>query len=211
MKPIKGPISGLEKFLPPGTFALVAPYFEQYQIQLTVKQERKNVLGDYRHPFQAITYHKISVNGNLNPYSFLVTLLHELAHLTTYVQYKNTVGAHGKEWKNEFKKILIPFLQQQLLPPDIHNALIHYIKNVKATTCGDANLYKALAKYNARASNLTFVDELPVGAYFRTPKDGRVFRKESKRRTRYLCTEVKTKVSYLFPGIYEVELIESVS
>ena len=40
--------------------------------------------------------HRISVNGNLNKYSFLITLIHELAHLLTFTQYKNRVDPHGR-------------------------------------------------------------------------------------------------------------------
>lgn len=208
MKPIKGPIDGLIQFLPEGTFPFVAPYFSQHKVQLTVKQERKNVLGDYINPTPKTPYHRISINGNLNPYSFLVTLLHELAHLTTYIKYKHSVSAHGSEWKNEFKIILTPFIQHALLPEDIHHALLQYMHNVKATTCGDALLYKTLARYNPRAHRISFVDEIPEGHYFKTPKTGKVYIKGAKRRTRYLCTEVSTQTVYLFPGIYEVEKID---
>lgn len=210
MKSQKGPISGLKDFLPEDTFPLVLPFFELYRINLTIKQERKSILGDYRNPTPAHPVHKISVNGNLNPYSFLVTLLHELAHLETFVKYKHTVAAHGKEWKEEFRKILLPFLRKNLFPNDIGQALVNYINNVKATTCGDVTLYKTLSKYNKKSSsNLVFVDELPLGSIFKVPHSGKIFRKENKRRTRHICIEVATNISYLFPGIYEVELIST--
>src|SRR5690606_7791450 len=144
MPPITSPIDDLERFLPPNTFHGVLPYFQKYTIQLTIKAERKRVLGDYRNPTPQSPIHKISINGTLNPYSFLITLLHELAHLETFVQYKGKVAAHGKEWKIAFQKIMLPFLQQQLLPSEIAKAVMQYMNNIKASTCGDPLLYKTL-------------------------------------------------------------------
>ncbi|RYE12749.1 MAG: hypothetical protein EOP51_30980, partial [Sphingobacteriales bacterium] len=70
----------LQNFLPKDTFEMVMPYFRQHNIYLTLTRERKSVLGDYRNPTRDYPYHQVSVNINLNPYSFLITLLHELAH-----------------------------------------------------------------------------------------------------------------------------------
>src|ERR1700742_4582889 len=89
----------LEQFLPNGTFEKVAPFFKTHTIHLTVTHERKSVWGDYRSPSPDCPVHRISINANLNQYSFLITLLHELAHLLTYVHFKNEHAPHGKEWK----------------------------------------------------------------------------------------------------------------
>src|SRR4051812_26973172 len=113
----------LERFLPEGSFELVAPFFKSHTIHLTLTHERKSVLGDYKHPFQGNPYHRISVNVNLNPYSFLITLLHELAHLLVYVHFKNNVSPHGKEWKTQFRHILIPFIGKGFFPRDVEKAL----------------------------------------------------------------------------------------
>src|SRR5829696_6839224 len=97
----EAPISHLENFLPPATYEAVLQYLQFYKIHLTIAKERKSILGDYRHRTHHEN-HRISVNGNLNHFSFLITLLHELAHLLTFEQYKNNVQAHGKEWKTIF-------------------------------------------------------------------------------------------------------------
>src|SRR6187455_1143572 len=108
-------ISQLQDYLPPGTYDAVLGYLRQYKVHLTVARERKSILGDYRHR----TYHdnhRISVNGNLNKYSFLITLLHELAHLLTFEQLSNNVMAHGREWKMTYAKLLDQFLQHHIFP-----------------------------------------------------------------------------------------------
>src|SRR5512147_1935841 len=94
----EAPISALQHFLPPDTLEPVLTYLHHYHVHLTVAKERKSILGDYRHRTHAKN-HRISVNGNLNKYAFLITLLHELAHLLTYEQFGNSVMAHGMEWK----------------------------------------------------------------------------------------------------------------
>ena len=76
-------ISALQHFLPPNTYDAVSAYLHQYHVHLTVAKERKSILGDYRHRTHGKN-HRISVNGNLNKYAFLITLLHELAHLLTF-------------------------------------------------------------------------------------------------------------------------------
>ena len=72
------PVNHLEQFLPSGTGEAVLHYLHEYKVHLTIARERKSILGDYRHRTHQQN-HRISVNGNLNPYAFLVTLLHEIA------------------------------------------------------------------------------------------------------------------------------------
>ena len=105
----EAPISQLQDFLPPNTYDGVLSYLRQYKVHLTVAKERKSILGDYRHR-TSHTNHRISVNGNLNKYSFLITLLHELAHLVTFEQHGNRVLAHGREWKTIYGVFLHQFL-----------------------------------------------------------------------------------------------------
>src|SRR5690242_15743976 len=92
----------LAQFIPENTFEKVAPYFQTHAVHLTLTHERKSLLGDYRSPTREEPYHKISINATLNPYSFLITLLHELAHLETFIHFKDTVPPHGREWKTQF-------------------------------------------------------------------------------------------------------------
>src|SRR3954468_11923041 len=125
------PIGQLSDYLPAGTYEAVLHYLRFYKVHLTVAQERKSILGDYRHRTQ-YENHRISVNGNLNKWSFLITLIHELAHLLTFEQYNNRVAAHGKEWKTIYGQLLHQFLQQNIFPPDIRAELSQSLKNPAA-------------------------------------------------------------------------------
>ena len=147
MAKVEHPLNALNAYLPEGAFEPVVALINQYKVHLTVTKARKSVLGDYRHAFQGAN-HKISVNGNLNKYEFLITLLHELAHLLCYEQYRNRVEAHGKEWKNIYGHLLAQFIQQGLFPDDIKKALSKTLLNPAATANGETKLLLVLRKYN---------------------------------------------------------------
>ena len=203
----EAPISQLEHFLPEGTFQAVFQYLNQYHVHLTVARERKSILGDYRHRLHDKN-HRISVNGNLNKYAFLITLLHELAHLLTFEKYANNVAAHGKEWKFIFGQLLAQFIEHNIFPADIKNALLLSIQNPAASSCADEKLLRILRNYDEKESSLVFVETIPEGSLFKT-HDGKIFRKGEKIRKRYKCVEVKTKKVYLFSPVYEAEKIIS--
>jgi SprT protein len=144
------------------------------------------------------------VNGNLNHWSFLITLLHELAHLLTFEQYGNRVAAHGREWKVIYGKLLEQFLQQNIFPDDIKTELLLSLNNPAATSCAEDGLLRVLRRYDTNGKYNRLVEELAANALFRT-SDGRIFRKGKKLRKRYKCEEVATGRAYLFSPVYEVE------
>lgn len=199
------PIGKLQDFLPHGTYDAVFAYLREHKVHLTVARERKSILGDYRHRTHH-DHHRISVNGNLNTWSFLITLLHELAHLLTFEQFGNKVSAHGKEWKMVYSRMLAQFLQQKIFPADIEAALMESLRNPAASTCAEDGLLRVLRKYDNKQSAHRLVEELTAGSLFRTT-DGRIFKKGMQLRKRFKCVEVKTGKLYLFSPVYEVEEI----
>ncbi|HTB51727.1 MAG TPA: SprT-like domain-containing protein [Ferruginibacter sp.] len=201
----EAPLHQLQSYLPAGSYEEVAHYLLHYKVQLTITRERKSILGDYRHSF-ADKNHRISVNGNLNTYSFLITLLHELAHLFTYERFGHRVSAHGTEWKNEYSKILSQFLVKKIFPSDIEKVLLKTLKNPAASSCADDSLLRVLKKYDPKKEGTTLVESLPLGSLFKI-KGERVFRKDEKVRKRFKCIEVKTGKVYLFSPVYEVEIV----
>jgi len=201
----EAPINHLQQYLPPGTFEPVLQYLNHFKVHLTVARERKSILGDYRHRTPH-SNHRISVNGNLNSYSFLITLLHELAHLLTFEQFGNRVPAHGTEWKNVYAQLLDQFLKNKMFPADIEKELLLSLRNPAATSCAEDDLLRILRRYDKQGKGFPLVEELPVHSLFRTG-DARIFRKGKKLRKRYQCLEVATGKIYLFSPVYEVELI----
>lgn len=200
------PMQALAGFLPEGSFEQVVQYIHHYKVHLTITKHRKSVLGDYRHSGWG-SNHRISVNGSLNKYEFLITLLHELAHLLTFELHKNRVEPHGKEWKAQYSRLLVDFVQQKIFPADIEKALQKSILNPAATANGETDLLLVLRKYDApRKPGLLPVADVPEGALFQT-ENGKVFKKGPKRRKRFECVELKTGLHYTFSPISEVFIL----
>lgn len=200
------PLQALAAYLPEGAFELIAPILLEHRVHLTVTQQRKTILGDYRNAALGKN-HRISINGNLNPFAFLITLLHELAHLFTYEKYGHRVNAHGPEWKQEYSLILALFTQKINLPDDIKNALYLSIQSPAASSCREDVLQRVLKKYDPQQPHLQFVESLQPGMYFKTA-DNRVFQKGKKLRKRFQCIEIKTGLLYLFSPVCEVIMVE---
>ena len=199
------PIASLAQFLPEGSFEAVAPYFKAYSIRLSLTRHRRSLHGDYRAPSRTHPYHRITVNATLNPYSFLITLLHEIAHLTTTVKHGLRVSPHGREWKAEFQIVLQPVVGRGLFPPEVEQALQAYLHDPAASTCTDPRLFKALSRYDAQAEGQIHADEVPVGAYFEL--GGRKFQKLENLRTRSRCRDTETGRIYFVQGVAPVRLL----
>ena len=198
----EAPLDYLRRWIPAEAAPLILEYLNHYQVHLTITRERKSVLGDYRHatPDQN---HRISVNGNLNAWSFLITLIHELAHLVTFMEYGNRVQSHGKEWKTIYRKMLEEFIRLSIFPADVLGALKKNLHDLPASSCADEGLMRILRRYDENPEELLLVEQIPEGACF-SLEDNRVFRKGKKLRKRYQCMEVATGKLYLFSPIYEV-------
>lgn len=197
------PVLYLSRYLPPGADSLVLKYLQHYRVHLTITKKRQTVLGDYRHPAPGQS-HRISVNGNLNPYAFLITVLHELAHLITFEKFGPLVASHGKQWKQCYGILLTELLDQVLLPHDIQTELKRSLKNPAASSCAEEALMRVLKKYDPPRSGACLLEQLQQGESF-CITDGRVFEKGEKLRKRYKCREVISGTLYLFSPIYEVE------
>lgn len=176
-------ITLLEEYLPADVSASIWERIENDNVRFRISKPRKSKLGDYRPPHSG-NGHRISVNADLNPYAFLITVLHEFAHLETWKQYKNSRKPHGKEWKTDFKDLLLPYLNQEVFPETIELALQQYLINPSASSCVDASLMRALAKFDANPQ--LFVESLPEGSLFKL-SNGLVFEKGEKLRKRYRC------------------------
>jgi len=199
------PLQALKSYLPENSFEQVASFLQHHKVHLTITRQRESVLGDYRNAVNGKN-HRISVNGNLNKFSFLITLLHELAHLLAFENYGNRILAHGKEWKLVYSSLLKDFINKKIFPPDVESALKESVQNPAASSCAEEGLTRVLRRYDEKKKDAYLLEEIPRVVYFKT-KDGRVFQKGEKLRKRFRCTEKDTGLTYLISPLYEVKLM----
>ena len=134
----------LTKHCPSEAVAYCYQLWRTYPFHFKLSKARKGKYGDYKFVANSKQTHQISVNENLNPYSFLLTYIHEVAHLLTFQQYRKKISPHGKEWKRNFQLLMTPLLTEKVFPASILEPLCLYMTNPKATSCPDASLMKAL-------------------------------------------------------------------
>ncbi len=194
----------ISKYIPEQTVDLVLQWIEQYNFRMRIKRKRNTKLGDYRPPHNG-NGHFITVNYDLNKYAFLITLVHEVAHLTNWDKHKNKVKPHGAEWKKDFRDLMLPLLKQNIFPNDVGHAITQYMQNPAASSCSDIQLMRVLKRYDNKRT--VHLEELPHRATFKIA-NGKTFVKGEKQRTRFKCTELKTKQTYLVSALMEVERVE---
>jgi len=194
----------LKKYIPEPAVPVIARWITEYDFKLKIKKERSTKLGDYRSPYDGQN-HIITINYNLNKYAFLITLVHEVAHLVTFTKHKNSVNPHGEEWKQQYKILMKHFLNTDFFPTDVLLALQKHFLSPAASSCSDANLLRILKRYDENGEQRTFIENIPERTIFKY-NGGRVFEKGERIRTRYRCKEISTGAIYLFHALAEVEL-----
>ncbi|MFK8039157.1 MAG: sprT domain-containing protein [Crocinitomicaceae bacterium] len=192
--------SKLKNFLPEGTENYVAQLIVAKNAHFKVARKRKTKLGDYRLPTRN-QGHRISVNGDLNKYAFLVTTIHEFAHLQAFENYGILIKPHGVEWQKDFATLFQPIFELNILPLDVTLALNNYLKKAKASSCTDDALYRVLRRYDKHPQ--TLVEHLNLGDKFQI--NNLVFEKGKKLRKYYLCRNISNNRQYRVLGVAEIQ------
>lgn len=200
-------MSVLSQYLPARAVEYCSELIMLYKLHLHIEVERKDRLGDYSpHLGKG---NRISINHNLNPFDFLITFIHELAHHVTFKKYGPHHQSHGDEWKEEFKNCMRPVVRMQVFPPDIELPLIKHMQTPKYTHSGDVALMKALMRYNKKQSEI-LLDDLPDGTLFKmTGRSKLVLRRIEKLRTYAMCEELSTNRKYKVHLLAKVVKIET--
>jgi len=194
----------LREYIPEAFVTYVYDLLSSTNVTFRIVKPRKTKLGDFRTSTKQLGVPQITINNNLNPYAFLITTLHEIAHLHTYLRYNVGVKAHGKEWKFEFQQLLLPLLSAQEVPEELKTCLKNTLKNTKAASYSDIALSRVLRKFDVKKNGVP-LEQIELGAHFVVNKKS--FKKGKLRRTRYLCSELRTGKAYLIHALAEVNTI----
>lgn len=197
-------LTDIKNYVPIASFDQLSEYLSQWQVNLIITRNRHTKHGDFR----ALPKggHQITVNEMPNPYRFLITTLHEIAHLVAFKDFGPRIKPHGKEWKQVFKKIMLPFLVPEIFPDELLRVLQLHFRNPKASSDTDTQLALVLNKFDP-ANEKNYIFELESGSVFEI-HNGRRFIRGKKRTKRYECREVEGKRLYLFSPHAQVIKIE---
>ena len=208
--PVAADLIGLTHRLPKGVCGYVSELCQRYPVELRIVPRRATKVGDHRPPTPAVPWHRITLNDDLNPQAFCVTLLHEFAHLATHVEHaghRRRLRPHGREWQQQFAALLRPVIDKSLLPEDVVAALNRAALRPRAATCSDRQLLLVLSRYDAGGERLCRVEELSPGMLFET-ESGRRFVLGTRLRSRYRCLEVTTGAEYRVHGLARVARVD---
>tara|TARA_X000001036_G_scaffold222794_1_gene208512 strand:- start:550 stop:1143 length:594 start_codon:yes stop_codon:yes gene_type:complete len=192
------------EYIPCQSHKLIKLYIDKYPVRFKISDRRFSKHGDYRLYFGG--EEQISINSNLNPYKFLITLVHEISHLVSYRIYGRKIKPHGIEWKKTYKNLIYPFLNNKIFPEELLNVLKNHFVNPRSSTDSDIELALALKKYDNFKELCLY--QISEGAVFKI-YNGRVFKKGPIKRKRIECEELKSKKLYLFSPLAEISLIQS--
>lgn len=191
----------LEEHIPAPALPYCFQLWEKYSFDFGLRKKRISKVG-------AFTCHRgktprITINHDSHPYLFLLTYVHEVAHLVVHQQHGFKLEAHGMEWKNSFRQLLSPVLNEKIFPADLLVILRRHMVDPRASSFSDSQLTVALRQYDERQKFITLLSQIPEGSIFGL--HGRWFKKGQLRRTRVLCHELKTKRNYLIAADAPVE------
>lgn len=197
----------LSQKLPTSALAYAVSLWEREPFSFRITATRKSKLGDFRYRRDR-KIQTITINSDLNPFQFLLTYIHEVAHLHAFVKFGIETSPHGIEWKSTFQQLMIPLLSTTYFPVDILIPLRKHMKNPKASSSSDLFLMKEMSKYDEKSitQEVVFLSDVKPGNRFLL--SGREFEKGETRRTRVLCQEVKSGRKYLIAQLAKVKPID---
>ena len=195
----------LTKYFPKNTYPVLSDVINSHEFSFKATKNRTSKLGDFRVRQGHLPL--ITVNGTLNSYSFLITFLHELAHLAAHLKFGRGIKPHGYEWKSQFQEYLLICIKNNIFPDDLLTHLLLFTNNPKASTSASPDLMKALAKYDCNSNKTVdtlYLDDILIDHFFIFR--GETYKKLDKRRTRALCERLSNKKRYTISGHAEVTL-----
>lgn len=178
---------------------------EQHGVHLKIVRGRRTKHGDYRRYPDGRT--QITINATLNPYRFLMTTIHEIAHLVAFKRYGRNIKPHGVEWKLTFRELMLPLLHPAIFPSRLLPLMARHFKNPRASSDTDAHLSIALQSYD-KQDDKTYIFELERGSTFQA-QNGKLYVLGNQLRKRYRCQELATGTIYLFQPNAPVTLVKT--
>ena len=172
---------------------------------LKVTRARDSKYGDYR-PSVNGKPQRITINGNLDKYSFIITFLHELAHLKAFNNYGRNIKPHGAEWENTFSQYILKAIENEIFPKEIAETINwYYLINFDFSNNSRSQILNSINKY-LNIPLPTRLSSFPINSCVLL-KNGMKIKIIERKRSRYLCKELTNNKMYLVHKQAEVEKI----
>ena len=193
--------------LPDGWQAAVREMLATNPILVQVVRHRKTKHGDHqvtgKREFSIIT-----VNASGNPWQFVLTLLHEIAHAEVAHHAIRRVAPHGKEWKSAFRRVL--YDHRYLFPADLAAPVMDYARNPTYSADSHGALASALRRHDTLDLRPT-VQELALGQRFSLDGKTILIRGQLLRKW-FKCTTVDGRALRVSPmarvhALYDVPCV----
>lgn len=186
-----------DQYLPATAAIYGRQLWQQHHFQFRVSKPRRTRLGDFK-ALPGGSLH-VSVNADLNPYSFLLTYIHEVAHVVVHRQTqaakrRTKPKPHGPHWRLVFQQLMQPVLTEAVYPLAILEPLRDYMSQPAATSFANPTLISALRQADPKPVGQVLLQDVPEGQAFRFAK--KTFVRGTFRRTRIVCKEVVSGKSY---------------
>jgi hypothetical protein len=193
--------------IPESAIPYVLRLWAEHPFNFAISRSRKTCLGNYRFKDNQ---HYISVNTDSNCYSFLVTLIHEIAHQHVTLKarlFRSRPAPHGIEWKTTFSQLMSPLLTTEVFPDEILKVLKRHMINPAASSTKDPELVKVLGILDENEDVEGFVlSEIPTGKIF--VFKNKKYKKIENRRTRTLVECQSSKKKYTIASYAPIQIID---
>jgi SprT protein len=194
----------LRQLLPSGSQGKAASWLDVPGLGLKLYRRKSHRLGAYVYNRQGGDW--IMLNTVQHPYSLLITLAHEVAHMRVTRRHGRKARPHGAEWQEAFRELILEATTIPELPQDMLKALLLIARKPRSTHFSDPAISAILMLYETPGGTHAILDNLPAGSRFSLP-NGKIYIKGEKNRTRYRCTLSGTNRVFLVGGAVPVRLV----
>jgi SprT protein len=196
----------LAEHLPNRSVDYIHSLFKKYPCNFKIVPPRKGKLGDCRYPMYNQEA-QITVNGNLSKLQFLITTIHEFAHLKTFLDKGKRVTPHGAEWKANYVLLFQPVINSELIEQSEIEVIKKHLSSPSATSCNDEYLSEYFHAEKHENDESTLLKNIPSGAHFEF--NGRLFIKGNLVQKKFIIYDADNHRDYRLSGLANVSLLKS--